>query len=519
MYEFKGKYGVLRDYQRECVTSIYDSFNYGSQSSIVVLPPSAGKTVIVGAVIKRYLDNNINKRAVMLSHLDILTRQNSESLKDFWGLDVGILQGLSIPTGNKRCIVSTMQSFRDTIKQLVWGKSSEVGLVVIDETHFYGSSSYDSIIENLPDDCLVLGVTATPFRSNKDMTNMFDNVSYTISMQELIDMGQLVSPVLNTFPVMPKESPVSIHKKIVRIYADRHKGEKSIVFCKTIDECNDLANLFRSQGINSSAITSKFTGKQRDEVIESFKNNSEGSPDVLTTVNVLTAGFSSNNVRSIFMPYKVTSVSTYLQRIGRSMRLDDNKTHSDIYAGGESPEISREYYEKLQHKALAAREPSDEEFEEIADDIYDEDGIMYSQDTIELSNDLKEKGLGELSSLIKKKDFPSELLDNLIEQRHIKSKSLTNKRPTSDEIAFLTKHGIDSSNMNGLDSLYMVSAILESKGINRSSLYSDYSGNLSGAPFRAIPHIAKKFIKPNDKARFYSCNNVNKTLYSNLKSL
>ena len=265
MYKLGEEYERLRDYQLECVTNVFDTFNDGIGSTITVLPMSAGKTVIVGAIVHRYLDRHPLKKAVMLSHLDILTKQNEESLREFWGLQTGIFQGQVMPMNNKNCIISTVQSFSIEEKTTAWGKLDDIGLVVVDECHLYGSESYDRIVAKLPDDCVILGVTATPFRDNKDMTNMFESISYTISMQELIDRGMLVPPILHNFPVIDKTDTFDIHKKIVSIYFNRHKDEKSIVFLKTINECVELENLFKSVGIKAKAVTSKFTGQQRYE--------------------------------------------------------------------------------------------------------------------------------------------------------------------------------------------------------------------------------------------------------------
>lgn len=520
MYEFKGEYERLRDYQRDCVVNIFDTFNSGANSAITVLPTAAGKTVILGAVIKRFLDNNIYKRAVVLSHLDILTLQNKESFKDFWKIKVGVLQARVMPEYYHRCIVSTMQSYRDEEKINKWGFKDRVGLCVIDETHMFGSDSYDRIVSSLPDDCIILGVTATPFRNNKDMTSMFDTTAYTISMQELIDRGALVRPILNHVQINKDESTESIHKKIVNIYYHKHSGQKSIVFLRTIDECIELERLFKSVNIKAKAVTSRFTGKKRYELIDDFKEGTGDSPDVLITVNVLTAGFSSDNVMSIFMPYRVRSVTSYIQRIGRGLRTDNKagKTHCDIYVGGESPKLTKERYIKIQERALNAgrlADPIDDDRELPENEReYDDDGVRFDNKTLELSSELNRTGMNELSKMIRKEDFPDELLGNLVAVKKVNSKKLTALEPKIMESVFLRSNGIDPTNLNRLEAIYAVAGVLEKKGVERDRIYCT-EGRYENVPFQAIPSLFKK----NSTNSFKAKNRINKTLYSILDKL
>jgi len=518
MYELRGKYEQLRDYQLECVTSVFDTFNSGASSSLCVLPMSAGKTVIVGAIFKRFLDKNPTKRAVMLSHLDILTKQNSESLDDFWGLNTGILQAQSIPTVNKNCIVSTMQSFSNESKVRWWGGLDSIGLCCIDEAHLYGSKSYDDIVAMLPPDCILLGVTATPFRDNKDMSSLFETTSYTISMQELIDRKQLVPPILHHMQVDDYDDKKAIHMQILSVYLSKHKGEKSIVFVKTIKECNELEQLFRIAKVNAKAITSKLIGKQRDECIKGFKSNSEGSADVLITVNVLTAGFSSNNVRSIFLPYKIGSVSAYLQRIGRGMRLDDGKDHVDIYAGGEHPTLSQERYDRMQRAMLTAgSREREEEFEEpeLPEGTQDNDSIRYDADTVATMNQLKTAGFEALATQIVSDEFPQELLGILVETKKCQHKIRSGETPYTSEANFLERNGVQADGMNRLDATYAISALLELKGIPREALYVQ-GGKLDGKPYSLVTGMQKKYIAPQHRNSFYDGDRANKALYSNL---
>jgi superfamily II DNA or RNA helicase len=95
-------------------------------------------------------------------------------------------------------IISTMQTTRlvDSITYLNCALTRPIGLLIVDECHLLPTDSYQQILEAFPGVQLV-GLTATPFRSNRLMTNAFAKISISLSIQELIDQGYLCPPKLH----------------------------------------------------------------------------------------------------------------------------------------------------------------------------------------------------------------------------------------------------------------------------------------------------------------------------------
>jgi superfamily II DNA or RNA helicase len=409
----------LREYQNECQDAIFRDINAGVKRLACVLPTGSGKTTIFGSVVAEYLRENVGMRAIVISHLGLLTAQTSKRFKEEWGVESGILQANKFPKRGQNCVITTMQSFRNEDKRLrlsqsgsFWGSvgGSDIGLIIIDEAHYSGCKSYQEIMDAYPN-AVVVGFTATPFRENKLMTNMFDKVSYTVSMQDLIDLGYLVPPKLNVAPFNTND-PADMFAKMIAIYKGKHDGQKAVIYLKTIDEAELCRNIFVDSGINCSAVTSRLTGAPRDKLLADFREG--GGPDVLTTVDVLTAGFDSPNLCALFIPYKVGSVTTFLQRVGRGLRPFKDKKYCDIYAGGLSPDISEGFWEKMTKTMLNQGRPATD-FEDIRDileyaDIKEEQ-YKWTQEVVNMANEVKAKGMGKLFDMIITQKFPKEMLD------------------------------------------------------------------------------------------------------------
>ena len=80
---------ILRDYQLKSVESLRDVLRSGKRRPILVSPTGSGKSVTLGNVIS--LVNGNGKNVLWLVHRRNLTFQMRDTLKKFFGIDVGII--------------------------------------------------------------------------------------------------------------------------------------------------------------------------------------------------------------------------------------------------------------------------------------------------------------------------------------------------------------------------------------------------------------------------------------------
>jgi hypothetical protein len=476
----------LRGYQNECIEGIRTSIVRGFSTMACVLPTGSGKTTIFGNIISRYLDRNAGKRVVVISHLGLLTSQTASRFKSEWGVECGVLQARVMPTADDRCVITTMQSFRDETKRQqmdmgdgFWGADTDkVGLIIIDEAHFAGCN-----------DAIVIGFTATPFRKNKLMTNLFKCVAYTCPMQRLIDEGYLVEPKLHLTP-FDTTNQAEMFATMIKIYKEKHSGQKAVIYLKTIEEAKLCTQILRESGVTSRAVTSELTGDPRDELLAEFRDGK--GPDVLTTVDVLTAGFDSPNLRALFIPYKVGSVTTYLQRVGRGLRPYEDKTHCDVYVGSESPGIEKGYWEDINKQMLnQGRDPSSYDnyldIAEFAENDMSTEMYRWTMDVVNMAKEVKKLGMHGLFDQIITKQLPEDMLNIMIAEAPTTTKKNAKTPMTAAQSKYLKAFGLYADGLTKQEASAMIHAHKRSTGWEPDQKEIVQSGKHQGKHFSQVP--------------------------------
>lgn len=154
---------TLRPYQSQILNSIRNNGN-----TIVVLPTGLGKTLIAVSLIEEALDKN--NCALFLSPTKPLARQHAATIRNALNLssnDISLITG-EVPAGKRRQLysskifVSTPQTIKNDIRNRLY-PIEKTKLAVFDEAHrAVGDYAYVEIAKSLPEDCLVLALTASP---------------------------------------------------------------------------------------------------------------------------------------------------------------------------------------------------------------------------------------------------------------------------------------------------------------------------------------------------------------------
>lgn len=494
---------AYRPYQETAITetmlALKDHRKVGA-----VLPTGAGKTEVFVGVAAKFLAENPDKSVLNLSHLSLLTSQTKTRFASRApGVRVGVLQAEIEPAPDSHVIISTMQSSKsehkiDRFKDRMY---RPVGLIIVDECHYLTTESYEKAIGYFPD-AKIFGVTATPFRERQVMTSYFDKISFSISMQELINDGYLVPPVLKEI-VKKSDDVDELISMVTRIYQEKEMGNKAIVFMRTIEDAKALRNAFENHGIKAHAVTSELTGEDRDEVLDGFRDN---DTMVLTTVNVLTAGFDAPNVNAIFMPYHTTSPTMYMQRIGRGLRPFPGKSECRIYVMGDAPSIARKSHEAVHRHAMNGTAEW-KEFDTFADDlkfnltIENHPQYLWAQRIVDITARMEAIGVRQVSEMLGEKRFPKKFmgkLDELVKAMTIASKdagSTNPNAPSSSQRDTISRYGFSAEDVSKLtkgEASVVISAI---RMMYRSEgEFVVPSGKMAGKHVRDLPIFYKRVI-------------------------
>jgi ATP-dependent helicase IRC3 len=326
----------LREYQEEALNVIAKALSDGISKQLIVLPTGSGKTILMAAIAK-----HLNKRTLILAHREELIQQAFEKFKLYWPeADIGICKAERDET-NHHIVIGSVQSCSKS-KRLASLKDSAFDVLLIDEAHHATAESYQKIIKELgfhtDQTKLLLGVTATPNRSDKDsLGETFEKVTYSRSISTMIKAGYL-SPaigrkILTNFSlqnIKMQNGDFSICElaEIVNtpernaFIAEKYKAyatdRKGVAFCVDVAHCKDLSASFEKVGITSKAVWGEMPTEERRNVLEDLK---AGRIQVAMSCGVLTEGFDEPSISCIAMARPTKSQSLYIQCIGRGLRL------------------------------------------------------------------------------------------------------------------------------------------------------------------------------------------------------
>jgi DNA repair protein RadD len=340
-----------RDYQQRAIDQLYAWFRAGNAGNpCLVLPTGSGKSHIVAALCKDFLQNWPDTRVLMLTHVKELIEQNAEKMRQHWpGAPMGIY---SASIGRKDLgepiTFAGIQSVRTKADML-----GHIDLVLIDECHLVNHNEeggYRTLLAELQvinPAMRVIGLTATPYRLGHglitDAPAIFADLIEPVSIEELIFKGHLsklrskvtgarldVSGVKKRGgeyieadlqrAVDTADQNESVVREVIAKAGDRKAW---LFFCTGVSHAQHVAEVLQDYGIDAACVTGNTPKDERAAILRDFK---AGKLRALTNANVLTTGFDYPDIDLIAMLKPTMSPSLYVQMAGRGMRP---KSHTD----------------------------------------------------------------------------------------------------------------------------------------------------------------------------------------------
>lgn len=328
----------LRDYQSDCVNTVFNEYDFGVNRQLIALPTGAGKTIIMAAIAKR-----LNKKTLILAHREELIKQAYDKFKLFCPeINVGICMANKDEIENQVVIGSIQSCYRP--QRLAKLKEQGFDLLMIDEAHHSVSDSYQSVINGLgfnknDPNKLLIGVTATPDRSG--LGNVFDKITFSRSIGTMIKAGYL-SPVsgrkiltnLSLNKVQIQNGDFCINELselvntpernnfIVEKFKEYASERKVVAFCCDVQHCKDLSDAFKAHGLKCSAVWGDMLPIERERALSDLKND---RIQIVTSCGILTEGYDEPTINGIIMARPTRSHSLYIQCVGRGLRLFPSK--------------------------------------------------------------------------------------------------------------------------------------------------------------------------------------------------
>jgi superfamily II DNA or RNA helicase len=343
----------LRPYQEEAIEAIYKDW-CDEQFVMVSLATGLGKTVIFSATVGRFLEDESNRKVMVVAHRkELLTQARDKMLAVVPALDgqIGIYQGRTKEV-DRKVIVASVQSC--TPKRLPQLPLSEIDLLIIDEFHHAPSAGYKRLIKALGEanpNFKGLGVTATPFRGDKlGLGGIVSKISYSMPIRRGIDEGFLaplrgvqveLSVDFNSVRSMHGDFNLDDLARVVDDEEERktfvkawlqhagpftegggEHGRSTACFAPTVKAAESIAETFIDHGINAEWLCGETPTEERDDRLRRF---GDGDFPVIVNCGVLTEGWDAPRTSCIALMRPTKSQVLYIQMVGRGTRLFEGK--------------------------------------------------------------------------------------------------------------------------------------------------------------------------------------------------
>ena len=346
----------LFDYQQEMLedivkafsTAAFDSVFYDEKgervnvgSSVMVqMPTGTGKTYVMAAVVRWFLDAFSEGEVWLIAHRKELVRQVERTLDRF---SMAYCEKEEESTAKARIRVLSIQWLTRNIDDLE-KKGFVPGLIIVDEAHHALATSYQDVFVRNPG-ALRIGMTATPCRMRQaSFGTLFSRLLTSLAARDFILRGYLApydyvvvgeksadQQIVNLLKARASDGDYALKElneklntleAIQRLYNSVMKyavGKRGIVYAINIDHAKAIADYYNALGIKAVALDSKTAAKTRKKMVEAFR---DGELDCLVSVNLFDEGFDCPDVGYVQMARPTLSLARYLQMAERGLRIN-----------------------------------------------------------------------------------------------------------------------------------------------------------------------------------------------------
>lgn len=336
---------VLYEYQKRGMDKIFDALERSpdNHNLLYQLPTGGGKTVIFSEIANRYLATK-KKKILILTHRVELCKQTSDMLNGFDVKNKIISSKVKeLPDQDEyMCFVAMVETLNNRLKDDMMD-IKDIGLVIVDEAHF---NSFRKLFHYF-EDCVMLGVTATPLSSNVKlpMYQSYNELIVGESISYLINEGFLSSPTTYCYDVGLSSLKIGANgdytvrssdllygdepmlENLVYSYEQNSKNKKTLIFNSGINTSLGVYDSFKKAGYEIQHLDNKNSPTERKDILAWFKKTPNA---ILTSVGILTTGFDEPSVDTIILNRATKSLTLYYQMIGRGSRIFNDKSKFTI---------------------------------------------------------------------------------------------------------------------------------------------------------------------------------------------
>ena len=350
----KGKKINPRDYQ-------LDAFIHAAQNSrcILISPTGSGKSLIIYMLLRYFLENDVDFRALIIVPTTSLVEQMYKDFEDYSSkddtfdveLDVHrIYSGKEKHHIEQAVVITTWQS----AIRLPQNWFRQYGFVIGDEAHTFKAKSLTTIMNRLTEAYMRIGTTGTidnAMSNQMTLEGNFGPVYKVTSTKELIDSDTLaqltVQCLVLKYPDTKKQvvksmkyqdeidfivSDIKRNRFIVNLTCDQ-QGNSLVLYNLVQKHGKPLYDMFvekcKGTGRKVFFVSGAVNAEERERIREITEK--EKNAIIVASVGTFSTGINIINLHNIMFASPTKSQIRVLQSIGRGLRKTEDGQGTTIY--------------------------------------------------------------------------------------------------------------------------------------------------------------------------------------------
>lgn len=316
----------IRPYQSEFIDSTFEALMEFDRV-LGVAPTGSGKTVMAGELIRRAAC-----RCLFLADAKELVHQAADKLGKWSGLIADVEMGDSHAQPGSPLVVATTQSIARRLEKY---PKDAFGMIVVDEAHRNTLGAQASLVLEYFAGAQVVGITATPFRSDKrKLGSFYQKIAIDIPLVRLIREGWLSKIVIKSVPSgidlsgvrtvagdfneADLGAVVTPHlDALARILKENAAGRRVVAFLPLIETSRQFVACCNQYGFKAVHVD----GVDRSNL----KKFVTGEADVICNASLLSTGWDEPSVDCVYILRPTKSFVLYSQMVGRGTRIHPGK--------------------------------------------------------------------------------------------------------------------------------------------------------------------------------------------------
>lgn len=316
----------LRDYQVAFVDAVLSSWSEYDRL-LGVAPTGSGKTAMAAELCKRITEQG--GKVLFLVDAKELLKQGADKISAWCDFSVGLEQGDNhAQPGMDTVVVATAQSIARRLDKWPQYYFSHI---IIDEAHRNTLGAHPSAVLKHFDGAKLLGITATPFRSDKrDLSEVYESIAYEVGLPDLIKQGYLSRITVRSVPCKVNLSEVRTQAgdyrasdlgtavdphlmELARLLASEARDRKTVAFLPLVETSKRFAEACRQYGLNAVHV----------DGVDSEALRSDWQ--VICNAQLLSTGWDEPSVDCVYIIRPTKSTVLYQQMVGRGTRIHEGK--------------------------------------------------------------------------------------------------------------------------------------------------------------------------------------------------